>query len=145
MRLVKTSKNTKKNTNKKRSLLAKIHIAKKELELSDEDYRRFIKELTGKDSCKDMSLRELLLVLDGFYVLGFVPKVKLNWDAINFNKDGMCFYIEQTAKAFLGSNWEKRLGGYIKKRFGVDALRFLGFKELLNVFAFLRGTQKLRR
>lgn len=60
-------------TNKRNSLLAKIHIAKKQLVLDDAIYRDMLWRLTGKRSCKQMSIKELNSVLRDCERLGFKP------------------------------------------------------------------------
>ena len=61
---------------RKRSLMAKIHIAKKDLGLTDEDYRAILVEVTGKRSSADLSFLELGKVLDRFKTRGWTPTVK---------------------------------------------------------------------
>ena len=58
----------------KRTLIAKIHIAKKDLAMDDATYRDVLVRVTGKDSCKKMSLAELKKVVMDMKRLGFTPK-----------------------------------------------------------------------
>lgn len=60
----------------KKGLLAKIHIAKKDLQLGDDDYRSLLEGVTGLRSCKDMTTTQLNAVLDRFRELGWVPQAK---------------------------------------------------------------------
>ena len=64
------------------AILGKIHIAKKQLNIDDEDYRAMIGNLTGgKTSCKDCTELELGKIMDALIGLGFKPakpKVKLS-------------------------------------------------------------------
>lgn len=57
-----------------RALIAKIHIAKKELALADESYRAILERVTGRASSKDCSERQLEQLLAEFKRLGWVPK-----------------------------------------------------------------------
>ncbi len=65
-----TSKSTASSTIAKRehaqrnAELAKIHIAKKRLGLSDDDYRGMLRELTGCESSRDLSAEERSRVID---------------------------------------------------------------------------------
>lgn len=62
-------------TNKeKRTLIAKIHIAKKDLAMDDDTYRDVLVRVTGKNSCKDMTLNELKKVIQDLKRLGFTVK-----------------------------------------------------------------------
>lgn len=57
-----------------RALLAKVHIAKKELALGDEAYRAILVRITGEESSKDCSEPQLQKLLDEFKRLGWKPK-----------------------------------------------------------------------
>lgn len=129
------------NDRARKAMLAKIHIAKKELGLDDKAYRYVLTRTTGKDSCKKMTHMELEQVLDVFYRLGFVPKKRAQIGFMT-DKEGMIKNIQSLAEFVMGPGWKKRVRGYIRKKFGVDDLRFLRKAELTDVFAFLRVLQK---
>lgn len=57
----------------KKRLVQLIHIAKAQLEMDDNIYRANLQAWTGKASTKDMGLKQLDRVLDGFKSLGFKP------------------------------------------------------------------------
>ncbi len=56
-----------------KAMLARVHIAKKELGLDDDTYRALIHRVTGKDSAGLCDQRELGRVLDEFKVKGWAP------------------------------------------------------------------------
>ena len=56
------------------TMLAKVHLAKKQLALADESYRDILRRVTGQDSASALSERELDRVLAEFKRLGFKPK-----------------------------------------------------------------------
>ena len=58
----------------KKILMAKIHIAKKELGLDDDTYRDVLWRVTGKRSCKKMLIGELEAVVKDMEASGFKPK-----------------------------------------------------------------------
>ncbi|MBL4800880.1 MAG: regulatory protein GemA [Emcibacter sp.] len=58
----------------RKSMFQKIHIAKKDLGLSDDDYRFTLETVTGRNSCADMSDRQLAKILDHFKSKGWKPK-----------------------------------------------------------------------
>ena len=63
-------------TEYRRKCLAKIHIAKKELGLSDEEYRDLISAtVTGKESAADLDDLQLQLLLDRLQALGWRPRL----------------------------------------------------------------------
>lgn len=59
----------------RKALIAKIHIAKKDLALDDETYRQvLVLASNGKSSCVQMNSAELGLVVDHFKKSGWKPK-----------------------------------------------------------------------
>ncbi len=58
----------------RRSLIAQIHIAKKDLGLDDGTYRHALKQATGKASCRDMGMMELHKAVQWFKDHGWKPK-----------------------------------------------------------------------
>lgn len=58
----------------KKILMAKIHIGKKELGLDDDTYRDVLWRVTGKRSCKDMTIAQLQDVVKDMEKSGFKPK-----------------------------------------------------------------------
>ncbi len=65
----------------RRKCLAKIHIAKKELGLNDEDYQDLIRVMVpGKDSAADLDDGELQLLLDRLQELGWRPRLPRSAD-----------------------------------------------------------------
>lgn len=58
-----------------RAAIAKVQIAKKELQLQDDDYRAILMRLTGKTSSAKCTEAELGRVLDEFKAKGWTPKV----------------------------------------------------------------------
>jgi hypothetical protein len=59
-----------------RPLLAKVHIAKKELGLDDETYRDLICRVTGRLSAGECNVHELSKVVSEMHRIGWVPKTK---------------------------------------------------------------------
>ena len=55
-------------------LLAKVHIAKKDLKLPDDDYRAIVMRITGHTSSKYCNERQLEQLLAEFKRLGWAPK-----------------------------------------------------------------------
>ena len=55
----------------KQRAIVRIHVAKKQLGMSDDDYRYMLEGVTGKNSSKALSLAELQLVEQHLKKLGF--------------------------------------------------------------------------
>lgn len=60
--------------NTKKILMAKVHIAKKDLGLDDDTYRDVLERVTGKRSCKGMTIAQLESVIKDMEAHGFTPK-----------------------------------------------------------------------
>ncbi len=58
----------------RRAMLAKIHVARKELGIVEDDYRQILVDQTGHLSAKDCTDAELAKVLDALKAKGFKPK-----------------------------------------------------------------------
>jgi len=54
------------------ALIAKIHVAKKQLQLTDDEYCQLLYRVAGETSCKDMNLRQLERVWEEFKRRGYV-------------------------------------------------------------------------
>jgi phage gp16-like protein len=61
-------------TDPRRMALAKIHIAKKDLAMTDDSYQALLQRLTGKESAQALSLPDLERVLAEFKRFGWQPK-----------------------------------------------------------------------
>lgn len=62
---------------RRRAMTAKIHIAKKQLGLDEDDYRQILIDETGRTSSGDCTEAELERVLKRFEALGFKPLPKV--------------------------------------------------------------------
>lgn len=58
---------------KRKQLIAQIHIAKNQLGMEEENYRATLQRITGKDSCSEMKTSELVDVVKEMKRLGFKP------------------------------------------------------------------------
>ncbi len=122
----------------RRKLLALIHMGKKEMGLDEDSYRRMLRHLTGKNSCKDMEIRELNHVLNYMVVVGrFKPgKGYANYEI------AMAERLKRDAREILGPNWEKRLRGLCRKLTGVEAVEWLHHQQLRQVWGALRKIEE---
>lgn len=60
----------------RRSLIAKVHIAKQQLGLSDDDYRAVLLRVAGRTSAADCTDRELIQLVEEFTAKGFSAQAK---------------------------------------------------------------------
>lgn len=64
-----------KSENSRRAMLAKIHLAKKDLRLDDDTYRDILERITGRRSSAECTAGELDDLVRHFKLQGFKPKV----------------------------------------------------------------------
>lgn len=132
----------------KRTLIAKIHIAKKDLCMDDATYRDVLIRVTGKNSCKDMTLNELKKVIQDFKRLGF--KVKQSWQKVT-PKHGRKPTTTPDLQAMLSKieamltdmnlHWHYA-HGMAKNMFGVDMVHWLDAQKMYKVVQALAVYQK---
>ncbi len=126
--------NTKKSKNQYRNaLLAKAHIAKKELCLADELYRAIIFDEFGVKSAANLSNRELKQLIARFETKGFRPK--------NGPQDQAEALKERIGQELIGTDLtERRFRGLVRKVCNVDDVRFCrDVRQLKRLLAVLRG------
>ena len=131
---------------RRRKLLALVHIAKKEIPLSDDEYRDVI-AYWGVRSSADMSIPELEELVKYFESLGFKKKVTDPRDP--GAGVGQIKALQERVREEAGklNNGEKRLIGLVKKIAKKDDLKFCRnvkkLKQLLKVIRLLQNREKL--
>lgn len=121
----------------RRSLIAKIKIAQKELKLDNETYRAVLLRVTGKLSCTDMGVAELEAVLTDMQAHGFKPKPKAGIrPKRRKSADGMLRKVEAL---ILDNGWSWNYAHCTAKRmFGVDRVQWLSDENLWKLVAALQ-------
>jgi phage gp16-like protein len=111
--------------------LQKIHIGKKELNLSDEIYRDILHQVTGKESSKDISDLQASKILERYKELGWKPKAgkkaktrrPLADDAQSRKIRQLWLRLHEVGK--ITNSSEEALAAYVKRMVRVDALQWL--------------------
>uniref|UniRef100_UPI003F4B7C1A phage protein GemA/Gp16 family protein n=1 Tax=Brachyspira catarrhinii TaxID=2528966 RepID=UPI003F4B7C1A len=137
----------KKSENKRKKMIAKIHIGKKYLGLNEDDYKVFLKATAGKESTTDMTVEELKEVLNSMNVAGaFATGGTQGTSSKNQkNENDKHFYVtyqdtkyltEKQVKFIKGLWWKKSnnpsentLKVFIKRITGKNSLSECGHKE----------------
>lgn len=133
----------------RKSQLAKIHIAKKQLKLDDEEYRGILQETIQKASCKDATDAELGLVLGALKRMGFKAQkltqdpgpqseaefvdhrpVKLSPSSRGKTEKSRidkirALWIDGHGKGIIKQRGEDALAAFAKRLTGVDRLEWL--------------------
>lgn len=128
----------------RQGLIAKIHVAKKQLALTDQNYRDTLRRVTGKESCADMTGPELQHVVDEFKRLGFsapppkragkkkqadgaqVAKVRAMWLAL--------YHLGEVRDPS-----EEAMGEYVRRMAKIDDMTWMTPDHADDVIRGLRG------
>jgi phage gp16-like protein len=96
------------------SALAKIHIAKKELNLHDDDYRAILERVTGQNTAKGLSNAQADAVVAEFKRMGFKPKLVVSQAGRRLGKTAAAQHdTARKARALWLSLWQL---GIVRKR-----------------------------
>lgn len=60
----------------RRALIARVHVAKKQLALTDDSYRAILARITGQDSAAGLDIAQLRAVIQEFERLGLKPHAR---------------------------------------------------------------------
>lgn len=143
-------------------LLAKIHIAKKELGLDDDTYRDALHNLFGKSSAKDLTNWQISRAITHFKRLGWKPSngsgkfssefgaKKKKYDDLG-ERDAYAATPPQLRMIeamwhdiYRGNDETKHLRQFLFNHFRISELRFLGKKTAHDVIEALKAMQKRR-
>jgi phage gp16-like protein len=152
----------------RRSLMGKIHIAKKVAllcsgcgrlffgeecpdcgngeprQLDDYSYRAILDSLTGYTSCAEMTERDLQVVADYFDRAGFReahPHVSPKSEERR-QRLAVMHHIKRIAPGILGSTWESRIEGFVRSKIGKATLEWCDADELRKVVGWIHRYQK---
>jgi len=131
-------------------LLAKIHIAKKELTLDEETYRTALENLTGKRSAADLTNEQILKCLRHFMDLGWRPKINpKKYD----DQKGDIYSATPAQKRMVEAMWHdiyrgnsetKHLRQFLWNHFNVSDINFLERRAAHDVIEALKQMQARR-
>ncbi len=129
--------------------LAKIHIAKKELGLSDEEYRQILYDCFGVDSSKYLTEEQANMLIAIFVDMGWKPKKKEDkqkpkkydelGDRKGFATPAQLRKIEAMWKTVSREKTKKSLDKFLFRRFKVMKLENLPFDKVPAVLKALEG------
>lgn len=121
------------------AMLAKIHIAKKELRLQDGEYRALLQRVAKVESAKDLSDRAAAAVIAEFKRLGWAPKESTRPPAER--ADVRKIYALWGA-LHAGPLDREALRAWVKRRFEVSAPEFLKPPQAREAIEQLKAWQK---
>lgn len=111
----------------KRPLLAKIHIAKAQLNLDDDQYRDIVRRVTGKDSAAQCRYSQLVDLINEFKSLGWKTEKKKAFRRAP--SDGIkkiyALWGKLQALGDVQSTDKTALDAFVKKYTGIDSVQWL--------------------
>ena len=122
----------------RRAMLARVHIAKKEMGLPDEAYRDVLVRITTKASAGDCSAAQLGLVLEEFRRLGWKPK---QGRPLSANMQVRIIYAiwGDVKKLLDGETGDAELRAFVRRQTGRDAPEFCNHEQCVAVIEGLKG------
>jgi phage gp16-like protein len=123
----------------RRARLAKVHIAKKQLNLDDENYRTILDRITGHSSSADCSDLQLDELLTEFGRLGFVTTKNSNPPQAEKEYVRMIYALWSALKPFLRDHSQAALRSFVKKMTGVDKPDWLSPEDANDVIEGLKA------
>lgn len=111
----------------KRPLLAKIHIAKAQLNLDDDQYRDIVRRITGKDSAAQCLYSQLVDLINEFKALGWKTSKKKAFRCTTSGRIKKIYALWgelQTAGAVQSTD-KTALDAFVKKYTGIDSVQWL--------------------
>lgn len=112
----------------RRSMIAKIHVAKKELRLAEDDYRQILLDAAGRTSSGDCTEAELERVITRLQAIGFKPLPQKSGAATTraaqhpVARKARALWISLYHLGAVRSPDEKALESFAKRQLGCDRL-----------------------
>ncbi|WP_028319660.1 regulatory protein GemA [Desulfobulbus elongatus] len=130
--------------------LAKIHIAKKQLGLNDEEYRDILKMRTGKDSAAKLTSRQAFALIRHFERLGFKPSRQptlpgMSRDDSKQGKKILALWIELSRSGMVPDGSDRALNGFVKRQTGKDHLTWCSAEDKANLIEAMKKRLERRK
>lgn len=124
----------------KRPLLAKIHIAKAQLNLDDDQYRDIVRRVTGKDSAAQCRYSQLVDLINEFKSLGWKTEKKKAFRRAP--SDGIkkiyALWGKLQALGAVQSTDKTALDAFVKKYTGIDSVQWLQPAQQQKIIEILK-------
>ncbi|MFZ5744823.1 MAG: phage protein GemA/Gp16 family protein [Pseudomonadota bacterium] len=142
MRLVVDNSRQMPPSGERRTLLAQVHIARKQLAIAEDDYRAVLCEVTGHSSAKDCSVAELRAALLRFERLGFkVGKPIGRRDlggGVTIGKS-RAMWISLYQLGAIDDRSDAALESFGRRQLGVERLRWASERETFRLIEALKA------
>lgn len=127
--------------------LAKIHIAKKDLGLTDDAYRDVLRNVCGKDSAAKLTDNQATRVLRYFEARGWKPKAQRSLPGMGIPRDGQskkiqALWITMHKAGKVRNSSDKAMLSMVKRVTGVDRLEWCSDAQKSAVIEALKDWAK---
>jgi len=124
---------------KRKRLIQLVHIGKSKMGLTDDAYRAFLEGITGKDSCAEMTARQLEAALRAMRKHGFpLAARRVRPDEKGRATLPQLEYIKGMWAKCARNKSEKAMLAFVERIVRVKALRFLDEHSAKSVILALR-------
>ncbi len=120
-------------------LIKVIHVGKRQLGLDDETYRAMLCNVTGRESTKDMTRRELLLVVDALTRAGFRVAKPGVTDRSPQAKKIRALWLELYDLGAVRDKSERALLAYVQRITGAEKTEWCTTEQLQSVIETLKA------
>lgn len=126
----------------RRAMLAKVHLAKKELGLVEDDYRQILLDETGRASAADCTDGELAKLLDRFKSNGFKPQKGKGPRAADHPSAGKAraLWISLGQLGAIDNPSEQALEAMARRQLGCDRLQWA---NQAHVYSLIEALKKI--
>ena len=127
-------------TTDKRPLLAKVHIAKAQLGLDDEQYRDILRRVTGKESASKCRYSQLVDLINEFKALGWKTKAKKAFRKAPSDpvKKIYALWGKLQKLGAVQSTDKTALDAFVKKYTGIDSVQWLQSAQQQKIIEILK-------
>lgn len=134
------------STSRRRNLLAQIHLGAKRLGLSEDQYRGWLEQSTGKRSCRDLNDKQLAHLAAALRKHGAADGGQRGGTSIDRPTDKQWDKLAAMSRRMGWNGLEdSRLATFVKRVVKVEAPRFLTRQQMSHVLVGLERWMAYRR
>ena len=127
----------------RKSLIAQVHIAKKDLGLDDDTYWAALEQVTGKTSCSDIDDAGLAKVVSHFKAHGWKPKAASSHHRPKSKKRHVRYiYVLWRELTNAGVTNKNGLNAFVKRQTKTDSVEWLTAAQGNQVIEALKDMSK---
>lgn len=123
----------------RRTMIAKLHLARKDLRLEEEDYRLVLQRVTGKRSASDLSAAQLDAALKEMGRLGWRAKPASGRVSNPAANKARAMLISLGLMGVIRNSSEQALNAFARRQIGVDRLSWADQSQVYKLIEALKA------